>query len=222
MRFIDNYDVILFDVQMTFMFGVDRFGEAEDFHATYRSLGGSRLSPDTVNATILTCLDYLVKLYKDPVWFDKFPSLTKSFNSSCPELKLPPGEWELLEETFARHERGHIPEDHAECLRALAKTHRLGVVSNIWAKKDGWIREFRDKGILDLFEVMVFSSDHTSIKPSPVLFDKAISAFDVTRSGMVFVGDSPAYDIKGARGAGLDVVLTTNGTSIDQDRKSVV
>ena len=97
-----------------------------------------------------------------------------------------------------------------------SKTHRLGVVSNIWAKKEGWIREFRDKGILDLFEVMVFSSDHTSIKPSPVLFDKAISAFDVTRSGMVFVGDSPAYDIKGARGAGLDVVLTTNGTSIDQ------
>jgi len=216
MRFIDNYDVILLDVQMTFMFDVDRFGEDEDFHATYLSLGGSVLSPDTVNTAVSACVKLLWKLYKDPAWFDKFPSLAEGFNASNPELKLPSKEWALLEETFAIHERGHVPKDHADSLRELAKTHRLGVVSNIWAKKDAWIREFQNMEIIDLFEIMIFSSDHTSIKPSPILFNMAISAFDTDRSRIVFVGDNPAYDIKGARAAGLDVILTTNGSPIDQ------
>jgi len=216
MRFIDNYDVILFDVQMTFMFDVDRFDEDEDFYATYLSLGGSALPPDTVNTAILTCFEHLMKLYKDPAWFDNFPSLTEGFNVACPDLRIPRNEWILLEKTFAIHERGHVPKDHADSLKALAKTHRLGVVSNIWAQKDIWIQEFRNKGILELFEVLIFSSDHTSIKPSPILFNKAISAFDIDRARIVFVGDNPAYDIKGARAAGLDVILTTNGTPVEQ------
>ena len=42
-RFIDQFSVLLLDMNGTFMFGEDRFGEGEDFYRTYRALGGRRL-----------------------------------------------------------------------------------------------------------------------------------------------------------------------------------
>jgi FMN phosphatase YigB (HAD superfamily) len=36
------------------------------------------------------------------------------------------------------------------------------------------VRELERVGVLGLFESLVFSSDHRSIKPSPVLFDIAL------------------------------------------------
>ena len=210
MRYIDDFTVILFDVQMTFMFGVDRFGEDQDFYATYRSLGGQRLTPDEVRSAIRACVDYLWPLYKDPDFFDSFPSLEQGFAASNPGLSLSRKELGLLGETFALHERGQVPDDLAECLRELSRTHRLGVVSNIWAKKDAWLREFQRQNILELFEAMVFSSDYRSIKPSPVLFREAMRAFGAPREQFVFVGDNPAYDVAGAKAAGIKAILTTN------------
>src|SRR5438128_12661070 len=43
-------------------------------------------------------------------------------------------------------------------------------------------------------------------KPSRKLFDQAVSALPVPRSGIVFVGDSLRCDIAGAAGAGLATV----------------
>lgn len=41
--YIDRFSAVLLDMHGTFMFGHDRFGEGEDFHATYRGVG-----PDAV------------------------------------------------------------------------------------------------------------------------------------------------------------------------------
>lgn len=217
MRFIDHFDVILLDVQKTFMFGVDRFEEDEDFFATYQAVGGEELSRSAVCSAILSCLEYLGARYEDPAYYDAFPTLRTALEAANPDLGLSQTEIGLLQTTFASHECGTVSDEHARTLKELAKTHRLGVVSNIWAEKHVWIREFRRMGILDLFEVLVFSSDYPSIKPSPVLFQEAASAFDAPLERMVFVGDSLAYDIAGAKAAGLRSILTTNGASIERE-----
>lgn len=210
MRYIDNYDVLLFDVQMTIMYDVDRFSETENFHAAYRKFGGALLSPQEVRTAILRCFNYLLPHYNNPEFFDCFPSLEDAFNTSCPDLSLSPNELNILMKTFAFHECGHIPDDYAYCIKELAKTHKLGVVSNIWAKKETWILEFENKKILDCFEVLIFSSDYKCIKPSPSLFHQAMRSFNAPHDRFVFIGDSPAYDIAGAQAAGIDAILTTN------------
>src|SRR5437762_2138377 len=70
-------------------------------------------------------------------------------------------------------------------------------------------------GVLECFRVMIFSSDGSSLKPSRKLFDQAIAAVGVPRSGAVFVGDNLRCDIGGARGAGLASVW------IDRDRRGL-
>lgn len=64
---------------------------------------------------------------------------------------------------------------------------------------------------VDRFDVIVFSSDHGHIKPSPYLFTRAIEAFDVDRPGIVFVGDSLKRDVAGAKSVGLSAIWIDTG-----------
>ena len=116
------------------------------------------------------------------------------------------------------HEIGTIPQTHVAVLRKLRETHRLGVVSNIWSKSDLYFDEFDRAGIRDLFDVIVFSSDHSHIKPSPYLFTKAIELLNVDRSTIAFVGDSLSRDIVGAKAVGLSTIwINPTGKELDRD-----
>ncbi|GEM_PF-496938 len=208
MRAIDKYDVLIFDVGQTFMFNVDRFAADENFHATYRTLGGRTLDQETVQNTILDCLNYLMNRYESPDYYDRFPKLTEAMKTVAPGLDA--RERTILESSFARHECGHVPGEYAQCLKELSKTHRLGVISNIWAKKDFWLEEFRRKEIFDIFDVMVFSSDHSSIKPSPAIFERALEGLGTSRSKILFTGDSYRCDVCGAQNVGMTTALVLN------------
>ena len=217
-RFIDQFDVVLLDVSHTFMFDVDRFSDTEDYGATYRQIGGNLLSSGEMYRTIAALFDSMLADYEDPNCYDSFSSVF-SYLKVLPESKdLPAGEIQLLAKVFAMHEVGTIPATHAKALHRLHETHRLGIVSNIWSSSDLYLREFERVGIRNLFDVIIFSSDHSCIKPSPHIFAKAIEALDVDRSKIVFVGDSLKRDIAGAKAAGLSSVwIHTNVSQIDQD-----
>jgi len=109
------------------------------------------------------------------------------------------------------HEVGNIPATHAEALHQLSETHRLGVVSNIWSRSEIHLQEFEKAGIRHLFDVIIFSSDYGRIKPSRYLFYRAMEAFEVSRSKMVFVGDSLDRDIAGAKSVGLSAIWIDTG-----------
>src|SRR5256885_1327607 len=132
MRLLDKFPVLLLDMNGTFMFGADRFGAGADFHATYRSVGGSRLSAAEVTRFIRACYNGMGRDYDDPERYDDFPSLTEGFQRYArpPEKELP-----LLERVFTLHEVGVVPEWSASLLRRLASTHKLALVANIWAPK---------------------------------------------------------------------------------------
>ncbi len=55
-------------------------------------------------------------------------------------------------------------------------------------------------------------------KPSPLMFDMALTALDIPRDRAVMIGDTPASDIAGARNAGIAGVLVSNeGTACSRD-----
>ena len=215
-RFIDQFDVVLLDVSHTFMFDVDRFSDAEDYGATYRQVGGNLLSNGQIHRIITALFDSMLADYEDPNCYDSFAPVF-SYLKVLPESKnLPAGEIQLLAQVFAMHEVGTIPATHAKALHQLHETHRLGVISNIWSSNDLYLREFERVGIRNLFDVIIFSSDHSCTKPSPHIFAKAIEALDVDRAKIVFVGDSLKHDIAGAKAAGLSSVwINTDINRID-------
>lgn len=216
-RFIDKFDVILLDMGRTFMFDVDRFSDREDFGATYRQLGGSALSGTDVRRIISALFYKMLSESRNPERYDLFPQVSNCL-SAIPEARnLPASEVKLLEQVFAMHEIGTVSELYAESLCELRRTHRLGIVSDIWSRSGLYFTEFDRAGIRELFEVIIFSSDHDRIKPSPYLFAKAIEALNVESSRIVYVGASLRRDIAGAKAAGLSAVwVDTGAVEIDE------
>ncbi|MGE0682864.1 MAG: HAD family hydrolase [Candidatus Binatia bacterium] len=198
-RFIDQFDVILLDMARTFMFNVDRFSAEEDFTATYRQIGGTTLSDDMVQQIITDLVSTIEPDYQDPRSVEYFSDVSSYLKVLPSSRSLPRHELDLLEQVFALHEVGEIPAPYADALQQLRHTHRLGVVSDIWSKKDLFLQEFERVNVGSLFDVIVFSSDHGCVKPSSRLFRKALAAFTVDRSRVVFVGDSWMRDIVGAK-----------------------
>jgi HAD superfamily hydrolase (TIGR01662 family) len=96
----------------------------------------------------------------------------------------------------------------AEKLRALhAEGYRLGLISNVLSVQDGHRALFRQAGIYDLFEVMVFSSEFGLNKPSPAIFLHALESMGIAADGAWYIGDKPHRDVNGAHAAGMTAVL---------------
>jgi HAD superfamily hydrolase (TIGR01509 family) len=210
-RFIDRFDVILLDMAHTFMFGVDRFSETDDFAATYRRIGGRALTDIEVRQIIATAFNTMLADSRNPHSCTWFASVRRYLQMLSPSRNLSGREIILLEHVFALHEVGIVPDASAETLHRLRQAHRLGIVSDIWSRNDLYLREFARAGIRELFDVIVFSSDYGRLKPSPYLFHKAVEAFAVERGKVVFVGDSLTRDIAGAKAVGLSAVWINPG-----------
>ena len=205
-RLIDDFRVILLDMGHTFMFECDRFGDDNDYFQTYTRLGGSRLDPTEVRSAIDGLFSRLVADSRNPECYDDFGPVADYLRTIPEAAGLPRAERDLLEEVFAHHEVGTVSEHHANTLHGLKKTHPLGLISNIWARSPVFEAELRRAGAIDLFDVLVWSSDHGCIKPSRRLFQQAIAHFDLPAGQMVYVGDNPKRDVAGAKGVGMSAV----------------
>lgn len=211
LRFIDRYKVILLDMQGTFMFGGDRFSEGEDYASTYRALGGRRLAGAQVCAVVGEVFKLIDADYRDPARQEDFPAVREYVDGVLREFGLPRAEAGVIEEVFAAHEAGRVPETHARALRRLRETHRLGVVSDFWCPGTLCLAEFRRAGVAELFEAVVFSSDHGVNKPSPLIFRKAVERLGVSEAEVLFVGDNLARDVGGAKATGMAAVWIDEG-----------
>jgi len=209
MAFLDRFSVLLLDMNGTFMFGHDRFGEDQDYFATYTTLGGSRLNRDQLLSVMSLSLAALLQIYDDPTRFDDFPTLSEVFG----DYGAGEDDLALLERVFAAHEIGRIPRTHANFIKHVAVTHELGVVSNICSHPDLWLTNNTSADVFASFKTLVFSSEGRSIKPSPVLFRRAITQF-ASESPILFVGDSLERDIMPAKALGLSTTwIAPRGSS---------
>jgi putative hydrolase of the HAD superfamily len=105
----------------------------------------------------------------------------------------------------------------------LAHLARTGVSVGVVSNSDGTIeRRLRDLGILQVGPgngvevVCVVDSGTVGVeKPDPRIFEFALQTLALEPDGVWYVGDTPAFDIVGARRAGIDPILmdpfATNG-----------
>jgi putative hydrolase of the HAD superfamily/5'-nucleotidase len=199
---LGDFDAILFDLNGTLAEAYDRFGPGEDYHGTYRRLGGSRLAAAELTRLVERTLGAVLARYRDGPP-DPFPALRDCVPYDDPALA---GELELLLETIAVHECGQIPAPRAALLRKLARRHRLGLVSDLWAPAGRCRRYLAAAGLAGLFGCLVFSCEHGAVKPAPRLFERALTALGADPARTLFVGDDPARDIAGAAACGMKTV----------------
>lgn len=102
-----------------------------------------------------------------------------------------------------------------QCLRD--RGYRLGLVSNCFIPPEYCMEELRHQKIAGLLDSATFSSGVGYRKPSPRIYEVAARTFfdhggavDYTR--ILFVGDSPAYDVIGPASMGMKTALISNST----------
>lgn len=202
---LTNKAALLLDMNGTFMFGEDRFSEAEDYSNYYWNIGG-QLSKPVINGIIRDVYDYLDKRYPDERYRHCFPSVRDTINI-VKEQNLTEREIERIVDTFSFHEHGHIPDEYVDALFRLSKNLSLSVVVDIWSPKQRWLKTFDDCGIRALFLASSFSSDHGMVKPSPKPFENVVHQLQLPKESCVVIGDSVRRDLGGAFAAGIDCIL---------------
>lgn len=209
MAFLDHFDALIFDLNGTLAEDYDRFGPDQDYGATYGRLGSGSLTVDQVRESVQALMSRLLARYETGP-FDPFPSLTDLIAEMG---ELPPAEWPGIEALVAAHEMGSVPPERIAWLQSLSRSHRLALVSDLWASSASYRRYLETTGVASVFRSMVFSCDHGAVKPSPRLFHLALSELDVPARRAVFIGDTESRDILGAAACGLATIwIDSKGT----------
>ncbi len=105
---------------------------------------------------------------------------------------------------------GRLYGDTVPVLEALRdRGYRLGLISNTpWGTPDYlWEKQLRRFGLTDYFAARLFSSGIGYRKPDPRIFQAGLRALEAGADEAVYVGDSPVFDVAGARTAGLKAIL---------------
>ncbi len=84
--------------------------------------------------------------------------------------------------------------------------YKLGIVSNTPFPGEFFRRDLERFGLLQYFQVLVWSSEFGKRKPSPDIFHKALKDLGVSPEEAVYVGDKFDRDVAGSRGAGMHPV----------------
>lgn len=100
-----------------------------------------------------------------------------------------------------------FPFVHEALTKCNAMGYRIGLISNTLLTSAYHRALFRDEGIYDLFEFMVFSAEFGWNKPDPQIFQHALDAMKLKPQNAWYVGDKPHRDICGAHGVGMTAVL---------------
>ncbi len=202
---------LLLDMNSTFMFGEDRFGQSEDFSIYYENIGGT-LSSSELTKIIYSVYGYLDERYLDEKYRHDFPSVEEAI-VEVTERKLATVEIQKIIDTFSFHELGHIPREYVEALFKLRESFILSAVIDIWSPKKAWVDTFKTSGIDELFSASSFSSDHGMIKPSPKPFELVVNQLNLNNEECLVIGDSVRRDLGGAKTAGIDCILV--GGAVD-------
>lgn len=91
-------------------------------------------------------------------------------------------------------------EENRKVLEVLKEKYLLGIISNFYGNLPSIIREV---GFEELFNVVIDSTRVGFLKPDPKIFYEALNPAGLSPSQAVFVGDSIARDMAGAKGVGM-------------------
>ncbi|HTW88946.1 MAG TPA: HAD family hydrolase [Candidatus Binataceae bacterium] len=117
---------------------------------------------------------------------------------------------ELAEELRRLHMSGvrevtWAPSQWVEAVRQIAPHYRLGLLSNFDDSETGH-QIVQDTGIAGLFDAIIISADVGLRKPHPEIFRQIAAMLEAAPAEILFVGDTPRYDVLGAHQAGMRTV----------------
>jgi putative hydrolase of the HAD superfamily len=109
-----------------------------------------------------------------------------------------------------------LRESARELLKLASKYCKVALISN-FTFAPVIHRSLRKFGIHRFFSLVVISHDYGWRKPSPNIFNMALSKLGGTPQEAVFIGDSPMEDIKGALEIGFKTVFVSSPFSTKAD-----
>lgn len=195
------WQVLVLDMNSTFMFGEDRFGPEQHYAQQYCG----DLAAEQVNNAVTAAIDWLAVRYPDPQWREQFPTVAQALRQTSPALS--PANIERLTDLIAQHEMGEVPLAYREAIAALAQRYTLALYVDIWAPADRWRQYLTDIGVLKHFSAIRFSSDHGHVKPSPWGLQSMLAELACEPANALSIGDSIRRDIGSAEAAGVATVL---------------
>lgn len=101
------------------------------------------------------------------------------------------------------------PHVRSTLLKLKEKGLKLGIVSDA-PKLKAWLR-LSEMNLTDFFDVVVTSEDTGKLKPHKMPFEVAIEELKIPAEEILFVGDNPERDIKGAKQLGMKTALAKYG-----------
>jgi putative hydrolase of the HAD superfamily len=150
----------------------------------------------------------------DSVWPEYWNDYLDAFLTACdvPDELRPDALDHLASEHAVSGLWTRIPPGAREGLTALRDTGvRLGIISNSDGTVEQQLREYEvaqvGPGPGVEVEVVIDSTVVGVSKPDPRIFEIALDAMGVDAAGAWYLGDTPAFDIVGARAAGLRPLL---------------
>ncbi|MFH1743965.1 MAG: HAD family hydrolase [bacterium] len=115
----------------------------------------------------------------------------------------------LHEEMELRVRPDFAPGVH-KALADLRDKYPLAVISDAIFSPGRVLRQLlADEGLLELFDVFVFSDEIGRSKPEPVVFETVASALGIEPRELVHIGDREQKDIDGPHAVGAKAVLLT-------------
>ena len=101
--------------------------------------------------------------------------------------------------------------------------YRLGVICNTGMAGGRVLREVLARhGLLDAFDVTVFSNEFGWSKPDPRIFQHTLEQLEVPSTQALHVGDLEELDVDGAHRAGMHSALYTPAEPVDTEAELVV
>lgn len=205
--FTDLFNHILLDLHKTLMFGGDRLEDYSRLLVTYRELGGEMEDREVVRL-FGDLLGEMGERYREVEKSDGVPGLLRLMKEHPGTSRLPEREQVLLDRTVAIHELGVVPPQNRDALRHLAVSNKLVLLSDIWGTSEVVVEYLKEVELFEIFDALIFSSDHHCAKPSEKIFRIALEAIgSPPPEKCLMIGDNYERDILGARRLGMGTIL---------------
>ena len=103
-----------------------------------------------------------------------------------------------------------------DAIKALHRNYKLGIVSDAIFSPGRVLRKLLEgEGLLQYFELFVFSDEVRCSKPEAAVFQAAFKGFHIKPGELVHIGDREHNDIAGPQPLGAKAILCT--AAIDRD-----
>ncbi len=139
---------------------------------------------------------------------ERLSLILEALGQTLPEAEM--AELVRLHEEMELEFRPDFVPGAAETLRILNERYRLGVISDtVFSPGRVFRTMLADEGLLELFDVLIFSDEVGRSKPEPEPFTIACERFGIEPHELVHIGDREGKDIAGPHAIGARAILCT-------------